>query len=744
MFPFNKLSSLSLRKKNQNAQYYFALNIHPKYLQAALWGIVNKKLEVLSVVQSSYKEDELGKVANLCIDEVLGEFESEPSKILFGVPDFWLQDGDLKQENLKTLKSLCKELDLSPLAYVSTFFSISHHHSLSSGVPLTAILVNLTQPVAVSVIKGGKILGVENLEKHENLSIEVEKALMHFPDIEVMPSKFLIFSGVLKEEKVNRLKQELQGHSWMNNLPFLHLPKIEILKPSIEIEALCFAGASELEPDLKFSELNLLLNNLESEEKISESVLRKVDFQEEDKEGKSNLGDLGFMEGDIGEDQDTKEESKENLSEQINDEDDTYMLEGDVNLPVSRSNYSMEDDNLVEREKPSNLEKIFHGKRIPGLFLNKFILVTFSLVFLAIGLYIFLPKAKVTIFVDPKILQKETEVIADPSINTVDEANKKIPAKIVETDVSGTEKGVATGRKMIGDPSRGKVIIYNKTNNSKTFSLGTQLSGPNSINYSLDTSVTIASQSAVDGGISFGKATSQVTSTTIGPEGNLPAGKELTIKGETSSNFSAKVDQDVSGGTSKEVTVVTLDDQKKLLANASSSLKKKAKDDISGKLSPGLKVLEESLQETLNKNVYSKQVNDQGSDFTLSISAHYKGTAYNDSDLKTIVSKLVETNVPDGFILNLQDTETQAEVIKLEKDNKLIFKAQFKAKLFPKLDLEKLKKEITGKSPSQVAEIVRKNETVVSSEVKTSLLLPAALIRLPFLPQNISIEVLPK
>ena len=88
MFPKNILSNLSFSKKNQNIQYYFALNIHPSYLQAALWGFTDKKLDVVSSVQSPYSQEELSKVANLCIDEVLGDFEFEPTKILFGVPDF--------------------------------------------------------------------------------------------------------------------------------------------------------------------------------------------------------------------------------------------------------------------------------------------------------------------------------------------------------------------------------------------------------------------------------------------------------------------------------------------------------------------------------------------------------------------------------------------------------------------------------------------------------------------------------
>ena len=154
--------------------------------------------------------------------------------------------------------------------------------------------------------------------------------------------------------------------------------------------------------------------------------------------------------------------------------------------------------------------------------------------------------------------------------------------------------------------------------------------------------------------------------------------------------------------------------------------------------------MEEALNETITKTSYSKSVNDQAPEFSLTLNARYKGTAYSENDLRTIVSKLVQTNVPENFALNLADTETQSDVMKLEKDNKLVFQAKFRAKLMPKLDIEKIKMQIKGKTPSEVAEIVRQYESVIGSEVRTSSTLPASLQRLPILSKNISIEVVTK
>jgi hypothetical protein len=343
--------------------------------------------------------------------------------------------------------------------------------------------------------------------------------------------------------------------------------------------------------------------------------------------------------------------------------------------------------------------------------------------------------------VDPKILEKEAQIVADPGISAMDESKKEIVGKVIETTVDGTGKAPATGKKQIGDAAKGAVILYNKTAASKNFPQGTVLIGPDNLNFTLDTSVTVASQSAVDGGISFGKSTVNATASTIGPDGNLAAGKDLTIKGFSTDQYSAKVDSAFSGGVSKDVTVVTSDDQKKLLASLTSELKKKASEEVQGKLTGDMKILEETFIEKVLKQSFSKNVGDQASEFSLTLNLSLKGTAYSDTDLKALVGKLVETTVPVGYDLDISRTETQATVSKVEKDGKIIFTAKYKAKLMPKLNLEEIKKDITFKTPLQVEDILKSHESVIGADVHTIPELPGPLMRLPLLPQNINLEI---
>jgi hypothetical protein len=150
--------------------------------------------------------------------------------------------------------------------------------------------------------------------------------------------------------------------------------------------------------------------------------------------------------------------------------------------------------------------------------------------------------------------------------------------------------------------------------------------------------------------------------------------------------------------------------------------------------------LAEALSEEIAKKTYSKNVGDQANEFSLNLSVNYKGLAYSDTDLKTIVSKLVETNVPENFQLDLSQTETQADVSKVEKD-KLTFLAKFRAKLVPKIDQEKIKKQIVGKTLPEVEQILKGYDNVLGSDIKLTPSFPGPLMRLPFIEKNIKTEV---
>jgi hypothetical protein len=380
--------SLPFGKNQESAEYFFGLNISLHTVTACVWGIENNRLKIINTAESPYEgEGDLVEASNFVLDQALGEFQPEPTKILFGVPDDWLQDDDLKAEHLKTLKHLVKELDVIPMAYVATSHSITHLLQKQTGAPVTAVLVSIANPLVISVVKGGKILGTKTLKRGENLPKDIEKALLTFTDVEVLPSRILIYGS----ENMNKYKEELLSFSWMAQLPFLHLPKIEELDKQVVIQAISFAGASEINPHI-----SLHRNDLEIQKPKPGAV--KQFHNEEPHKGKRGAAPDGFVAGDI--------EDVANVvpAEQIEMEDEEMAGEErvrDVDVFGNEHPARRPSHHPVHHEKAL----IPSGLALPGALasLGRFgstakLLIIPAIILIEIVVFLFLQKATVTVF----------------------------------------------------------------------------------------------------------------------------------------------------------------------------------------------------------------------------------------------------------------------------------------------------------------------------------------------------------
>src|SRR3989344_3204963 len=562
-------AQLPFLSKPPQVEYFFALNIGSEILGVAVWAIDSGKLKVINHVFSEYSGvEELISITDKLLDQVLGDSNLEPQKILFGVPDSWLADDNLKDSQLKILRSLVKELELQPLAYVATSQALTHYLENRDGAPTTAILIGINKKsVYVTLSRAGKLDGTKVVPRGDNLGEDIQKGLLLFSEVEVLPSRILIYGN----KDMEKHKSQLLPFPWMAQLSFLHFPKIDVLDGDIEIKSITFAGAVEIDSNIKLeTTIPVETSNLNTF-KVEEKTVKKKDLA-------SN--DPGFIAGDVLDRQVSEPQLEDGRPV---DETDEYIGELEDNeTPINR--YTELSPRLEVDPAQSVVvspDKELVGSKNKGKFLGKLpvlnltlrakkilILPVLVLVILLVA-YLTLIKATVIVYVEPRILEKDTQVTADPKVSQVDEQNKIIPGEIVEVQVSGTDKSPVTGKKQVGDPAKGQVTIYNKINESKTFSKGTSLVGPGGLKFILDTSVTIASQSAVEGGISFGKNSVGVKASDIGADGNLPSGSEMIVSNLATSQVSAKAEGNFSGGTSKEVTVVTDADQKKLLAQLS-------------------------------------------------------------------------------------------------------------------------------------------------------------------------------
>lgn len=330
------------------------------------------------------------------------------------------------------------------------------------------------------------------------------------------------------------------------------------------------------------------------------------------------------------------------------------------------------------------------------------LLVPITLIIIAAVLFFTVPKAKVSVAFAPKELPGNATITVTSSVTSVDVAAQKIPGSTLTTEVSGDQAGTATGKKKVGEKAKGTVTIYNKTSGAKSFGAGTTLQA-GSVSFVLDQAVSVPARTATESAqrdivIRSGRATASATAAEIGTESNVSSDTNFTIKGFDKDSFDASANSAFTGGTAKDVTVITDTDVKKAEADLVKSLQAKAKGDLTQKIPTNQKIVDESVLVSITKKSTSKKVGDEASSFTVSATAKAQGISFSPDDLKKLAETAITSQIPEGYMLSSLDTSQAPSVKKVEKNGDASLAWQYAAKLVPKIDTTQYTKKIAGKS----------------------------------------------
>lgn len=709
--------------KKEEKEYFLALEIKSQEVKAAVWQKDEEKISLINLGAANFEGDweEVVKAADEAIIEASGAVSQEKiEKVILGLPQDWTVENKITTSRLNDLKKLCAQLSLKPLGFVVIPEAIVNYLRQLEGVPPTAILIGPeTESFTLTLVKAGKIEGtkVVKKEKEAKLSEQIEEVLASFA-VEALPSRVLLYNG---HDDLEKLKENLLSHRWTDKLPFLHLPKIELLEKSFDIRALAMASGMQMGGIIIQEEMAM-----EKEPEIEED---KEEQEEIVSVGASEREDLGFVKDrDILEDE---------------EEEEKMVVEEEKEVSAETASKEAFEAEVFKPSLPSLKFKL-PGFKLPSLGFSFFggvvkplILAVLVLVFIggaSFAAWWYLPKAEVKIWVQTKPLEREAEVTLSQSF----EESPDAAGLTIEVEEEASKKSSATGKKTVGDPAKGKTVIYNKTENEKKFPQGTVLIGPDEARFTLDEEVTVASTAAFS--TSFSSVNGKITAVKIGPEGNLPGDTNLSFKDFPTSSYFAKTDGDLSGGTSKEVSAIAKADQEKLLEELSGELTNKAKKDLQAKLGSEEKLVEDTVVLTVKEKKFDKEVGEEAAELNLTLSATFKALAYNEKEIKERFLKSLEEATPQGY--ELAREETKIEIVGVNKKEKeTTLKMVAKTKLLPKLNLEEIRKNIVGKKKTLAEEYLRNLDGVSQVEIIIKFPLPLGLGTLPRLPQNISLEV---
>jgi hypothetical protein len=557
--------------KAEKRHFYWTLIVEPSNVQAGVWDIQDEEAKVHAISPPVVWEtdEELVGAADTALSSIVQTLDvdiSEPSETVFGVTNRWVAKGEIKQEYLDKLKKICSELSLEPKGFVVLAESVAHFYKSEEGSPLSAVVIGVTkESIEITVFKLGNIVGTTMISRSVSVAGDVMEGLLKFNVDNHLPSRFLLFSS--KEVELEEVRQSLLEADWKSGkLKLLHTPKVELIDSKKKVLAVSLAGASEISKVLRASLVEgetSLGSEVKADKDLPVDSIDRDDLKEDviaskKKEVKEEVGGevvepkesldprtFGFA---IGKDVSLEK----NIGSGIDSAPKAEELKlKKKKIPVSGILGKIKSMLPIFRRKDSGFRK--YGVSQRRIYVIGAVLLTFLIAMFIAWWY--LPKARVTIYVAPKRFEEKIPIYVDPDTSESELEKGIIKGDRIETEVSSDKTKSTTGVKTVGERAKGEVVIF-RVGEGVTLSAGSSLVGPSELKFTLDDDVTLASGSA--GSPSSSK--SLVTAVAIGAEYNLAKDSGFVVGNYPASEIEARSETDFSGGSSKEVSVVSKED----------------------------------------------------------------------------------------------------------------------------------------------------------------------------------------
>lgn len=647
--------------------------------------------------------------------------DQEPSRTAFVVPPFWVDDdGKITPTKNKLIKSLCKELKLTPSGFLSEDEAVVEEANQKDDFPASFILVHLdNHGFYLSLVYLGHIK--ERIRKKIDQPFNgqiLESTLLELNSASALPPQIILF-GTDAENHLESIKD----FPWVGKKDietFLHFPEVKVYQQPDIINIFAKIITAQIENPLVRDDSTNNDNPQEGEEvsPVTEELLEEVDAD-----------GFGFSTEAVSENE-IQNESLDLPPEEV--------------LPEITPNFSLPTVESQIESKPKFSLAFLKEIKLPRLKFNKpktNNFIWFGLIILSVFLFsiLFFSKTVITLYLTPYSFEKKIPITLSTDVSLDDLSKSIIPVKKESFEVKADSKLTTTGQKTVGDKAKGEIIIYNKSNKSQSIPSGTVLVDGSGKKFELATSVSIASSSSNldEGVIKLGQTKTAVIASNIGSEYNISGNSQLTFEKIADSILIAKVVSALSGGSKEQIQAVSSQDKVNIESQIDDEIAKKTEEktnsvgDIKG-------VIKGTNQISKGKTELSREVGEQADELTATVDASVSIFTISDQDKEKVIK----------YFLLKENDFTQA-IIDINKFNLVFSGNEIKSSQAtgtltisgsanPNLDLTNLKKSLIGKTTSKAGAIIKKTVTrAYNFTIKNNL----PLNILPFRVNNLSIEI---
>lgn len=374
-----------------------------------------------------------------------------------------------------------------------------------------------------------------------------------------------------------------------------------------------------------------------------------------------------------------KEWSEENGKVVSFDTEDTFgtnlLLQLEDAANVKNEGIEIEENQKLEGIQAKKLDlsrfKILFPKLLKPILL---ILLILSLIvggIFASTRYIAKPTAEVRIVVNSVPLTRSVQIKVSSDLETSLE-DKVLKGLKVETELEGFKEKETTGEKTVGEKAKGKILIYNNTDEDKEFKKGTTfIYEDEDYEYRSTQNIEVPARSQQDPDplnpdlviYVKGKASVEVEATEIGSKYNIDEGEPIVIEDQKQDEFTAEVEEDIDGGKTEKIQVVTEEDTLTLETELKEEVSKSSEERLSKTLSGNNKLIKGSESSVVTEKTFSHKIDEETDKLGLGLKMSASGLTYNEEALNRMLDEMVEGFVPEGFILSDKERSVSVEVL---------------------------------------------------------------------------------
>lgn len=371
------------------------------------------------------------------------------------------------------------------------------------------------------------------------------------------------------------------------------------------------------------------------------------------------------------------------------------------------------------------------------------LVIVLAILGLFVYAYYFIPKAQVTIYLEPKTISQDITFTVDPNASSSAGSLKVIPAAKESYEATQSQDSPTTGTITVGDKASGKVAIYNRTLSTKTLGKGTVIQAEN-LKFTLNEEVKVASASTKENAdfsitLEPAKAESAITAAQIGSQYNLPANTKFTVANFGSDSVIGSATSDITGGSSQEVAAVSKTDQSTLQASLEADLAQKIVTDLAAKSSLETKVVSIG-KPTVKTAEFSAKVGEPASTLSLTLTMAQAYYTFKLADILQLANQ-ADLQIPTGLILVPHLTNVQIKDTTTAPDGTVSVTATIAFIYLPQVDDSQVLNHLRGRPPSLTQKYLHTLPGFVVNRSQIKPALPFQLNSYPIPVQNFELII---